>query len=705
MDFTIKTDYNFFFIPAILILSVFISYFYYKNSKLEPFQKKLFSILRFLSVFFILLMLLSPVISFLNNTSEKPVNVYLIDNSASLTIDSRNEVLKDVLKNKVNKIASDNSENIYYLYSENLYKEISRDEISEINYSGFNNFQTNLNSTFTSLREKLQSKNLSSVTIISDGMINEGGNPSAIAKSMNVPVNYILIGDTIQKNDLVISNVSYNKSVFVESVTPVRVEINSYNYDSEIKVNLYDEDKIAETKTLKVTSDKINYELIFSLKSDNKGIKKYKVEVTGPENEITLKNNSEEFFINFTDNKFKILLIAGGPSPDIAFIEEGIKSINNFETTILTQKSANEFYEGAIPNLSDFDSYILVGFPTSVTNISLLNQLKDNLEKNNSSLLFFASRNTDYKKLSLLEDYLPFKSGNISESESETSVKSVGSPDQEIFKNSLLISKVNNFPNIFKTATVFSANAGAETFLLSGSKSEPVLIIENTDKNKSAAFLAYGIYKWRLNNKSSNAVEVLNYIISGALVAITDRETKNKFKIETSKPVYSEFEDVIFNSNLNNYEVKGGENISVRVKGMTYDSSFNLTKRNNIFFRGGIKIRLKGDYTYTAELKSGGNTVQTIEGRFIIGENNFEYKNTRADNTILSSISFGTNGNNFSSADAKNINENLELVNEKSKVEYKSLENFELNINPYYLLILILLLCMEWFLRKRNNLP
>src|SRR6187402_2051482 len=146
MDFSFKTDYSFIFIPAILIIAFVISYFYYKKTKLEGLQKKLFTVLRFLSLFFILLLLSSPVISYLNSKVQDPVNVFLIDNSQSLVIENRNEKLKEILNDRIRNTGTPGAENLYFLFSGNLYKQIQDNEFESSSYDGINNFQTNLTS-------------------------------------------------------------------------------------------------------------------------------------------------------------------------------------------------------------------------------------------------------------------------------------------------------------------------------------------------------------------------------------------------------------------------------------------------------------------------------------------------------------------------------------------------------------------------------
>lgn len=705
MNFSFKTEYSFYFILLVLIASAIISYLYYRNSKLDSFKKKLFTVLRILSVFLFLMLLLSPVISFISSISRVPVNIFLIDNSQSLLIDDRSNRLKETLTGKLPGENSGNAENKFYLFSGNLIREIRSNEFSEIEYSGLNNYQTNLTKTISSLNEMFTNRNISSLTIISDGIINDGGNPEYSVKNINAPVNYILTGDTIQKNDLVLKNVYYNNTSFIESKVPVKAEINSYNYNKIIRVNLYEENKKIDSKEIKTSTGQISYEAEFSVSSNTESVKKYKIEIEKLEDEITDRNNFKEFFIKFTDNKFKILMLSGGPGADNAFIGREIKSVKNFESTFLTQKTSSEFYEGTFPADAVFDCYVFIGFPTSLTNPAILNGISENIRRDNSALIFFSGRNTDYTKLSLFENNLPFKAANVSSNETETGISVVNS---DLTKNLFppgIINSLKTYPNIFKTSTAFSINPASETLLLSDKNSEPAMVMQNTGTNKSVAFLVHGFYRWKLNSKNTNAAEIFNNLLTKSIITVSDKEAKNKFRIQTTKPVYSKYENVAFNAFINNYKIKTGDKIKVNIRGIDFNEIIELRTNDGRTFEGQLNVPADGDYEYTAELISSGNTQESIQNRFAIGEDNYEFRLTRADNSLLSSIANITGGRNLSQSDKNEIEDALKSFSNIPKEEISSFNNFELNINPYYLSILIFLLSLEWFLRKRNNLP
>lgn len=700
MNFFIKTEYNIIFFIVIMIVSVLIAFYYYRKSNLDRNRRILFTVLRSLTLFFLLMLLAAPVISFISVIQIEPVNIFLIDNSKSLELESRNRTTDSLYNNVIKNVSGSGAENKYFTFSKNLDGEIA----DSIRFYEIDNNETNLTSSMVSLEELYSSGNIATINIVSDGMLNEGGNPLFTARTLNAPISYMLVGDTAQKNDIVIKDVFYNKSAFVESTVPIKIEINSFKYSQNLTLNLYEEDKLLTSQNIAVTPDKVFYNADFNVTSLSPGIKKYKAELVPLDGEITNRNNSREFFIKFIDNKFKALVLSGGPSYDNAFIKEEIQKIQNFETTFLTQKSPGSYYEGAVPDLSQFRVFILIGYPTSISNNEILSQIESAADNNNASIFFFASKNTDYSKLALIQDKLPFRAFDFSSAESETGIKTVSIIDNEAFGSNELLASVNNLPAVFKGSTNFTANPSSETILLTAS-SEPAFVIQSTEDNHSAAFLVHGLYKWRLSPRKTNGAEVLSYLMSTTIAYIADKNKQKKFFIETTRPVYSKYEEVVFTATLNNPEVIGGEVIKVKVNGNGINNEIELTKTGNTTFEGRMRIPNDGDYTYTASLNVRDQFVESDEGRFIIGENNYEFINTRADNSLLSSLANETGGMDFTRMSPDEISRFLSEKSENASDEIESLKNFSLNINPYFLSLLILMLCIEWFFRKRNNLP
>jgi hypothetical protein len=692
MDIYLRSG-NIIFLILIALVSGAAAYFYYRKTTLETPKKYIFPAIRFLSLFFILLLFLTPVLSFITADSNEQKNIFLIDASRSLEIEDRKAIEVDIAKDKLS------SNNNFYIFSDGLLQGVKYsdiDSVSKVN-SGINS--TNLFKTLTSLSNI---QGINSVNILSDGNLNEGGNPTDLAKSFNVPFSYILIGDTAQKKDILIKNIYVNSTAYIDSKVSVKIELNSYKINEGIKLNLYEEETLIESKTVEV-NDKINlYEADFTVSSGTEGIKKYRVEAAEVKDEITFKNNADYFFVNYLNNKFKIIVYSGGPSSDFSFLKEQFSSINNFQVTYQTQKSSNEFYEGTVNNYKDFDAIVFSGFPVQQTNAGLLNELKSSIDKYKTPLVFIESRNTDYSKLAVFNENLPMSIGNSSNSEIETQLRLVTNTTSEYLKNADLNS-INSAPPVFTNSGTYSAKPGAESILINTKNSQPSIIIFNTNDKSSAAFLLHGFYKLRLN-KQNDFSPVFNKLLSTVIISISSKDKKKVMDFELSKNIAGVNDEVSLKARLKNFEEITVPVIKVKIISNDFSKELEMNKISADYFEAKFTPAARGDYKISADLSSNGSIIETVNARLLVDENNFEFKKTNSDKTILAEISSSTGGRNLTSYSNGQIESYLDSLNSSQIQKENSRKDFSLKFNPYFLSIVIFALCLEWFLRKRNNL-
>lgn len=692
MDIYLKSGNIIFLILAALVAGI-IAFFYYRKSDLESPKKYIFPAIRFFSLFFILLLFLTPVLSFITTDANESKNIFLIDASRSLEIENRKNDEINFIKDKLSE------KNNFYVFSDGL--------LNEMKYSGIDsltkiNTRTNSTNLFKTLSALSSLQNINSLNIISDGNINEGGNPSELAKSFNAPFSYVLIGDTTQKRDALVKNIYVNKSAFIDSKVSVKIEVNSYKINESLKLNLYEEETLIDSKTLPVNDKNNLYEADFNVSSGTEGIKKYKVEVDAVKDEITIKNNTDYFFINYLNNKFKLLVYSGGPSSDFAFIKEQLSSVNNFQITYQTQKSANEFYESPVNNYKDFDAIVLAGFPVQQTSSSLLSELKSSIDKYKTPVIFIENRNTDYGKLSVFIENLPMTIINSSNNEIETQLRLVTNSNSEYLK-STDINLINSAPQVFINSGSYNAKPGAESIIINTKNSQPAVIILNTNDKASAAFLFHGFYKLRLN-KQNDFSPVFNKLLSTTIISISSKDKKKIMDFELSKNIAGVNDEVMLKARLKNFEEISVPSIKVKINSKDFSKEIEFNKISADYFEGKFIPLSNGDYKITAELSSAGNIIETANARLLADEDNFEFKKTNSDKTILSEIASATNGRNLTTLTKREIENYLDSISSSQSLKEKSRKDFSLKFNPYFLSLVIFALCLEWFLRKRNNL-
>ncbi|MBX7041650.1 MAG: hypothetical protein K1X85_02005 [Ignavibacteria bacterium] len=702
MDISFRSEYGFILAAVAVIVSAAAAYFYYRGSAAEGGLKKILTGLRFLSIFFIVLLLLSPVLSFVGITDKKPTGIILIDNSSSVR-ELNGKDMKELIEKA--RLASGGGEVRTFVFSDGITGELSGKSAEQITSDSSSAGKTNLSKAFQDLKLMLPDENISSVTVISDGILNEGGNPLQSALRVGSPVNFILAGDTGKSRDISLTDVLYGKNAFIESSVPVSAVISSNGFEGTLNIRLTEDGKLIDSRTVNIIQGRTKYNADFTVSSPVTRTAHYRIEIDSVEGEKTLKNNSADFFIRFTDNRFKMLVISGGPSSDLAFIKEQVSRIKNFDAEFRTQKSPSEFYEGSFPDLAVFDVIMLAGFPTSATDEGALNAVKVAAERTGKPIIFFGSRNTDYGRLKALEDRLPFIAENYSDQESETKLEALSGTGQTAYRDVEMLSKAARLPGIFITGTAFSAKPDAQTILVASGGNRPALLISAANDRRSAAFLPYGIYKWRLGGNAAEAEEFLGYIVSTAASAVVRKDAGKKFNVETVRPVFPVGGKAEFTGAITGLEIKGGEKITLRIKGPEQTKELEMVRVSDNKFQLSDPVTSPGVYEYEAELISEGRGVEKITGKFLAGEDNFEYLETQPDPSVMNELANSTGGRRLDVMSNDEITATAgsnRTTNQSGQLTSKS---FDLNINPYYLGLVILLLCTEWFLRKRNNMP
>lgn len=699
-----NTEYSILYLVLSFIIAILVSYFYYKKTDL-PFVSKISLItLRTLGIFFFFLLLLVSYVTLVKTTTEKPLNIFLFDNSLSMTLGNRQEEMNESVK-IINSLRNNSSENKFYFFSGDIIKEIELADLLNHKFDSIDCESTNLSKTLNSISKIYGERRISTVNIISDGIINTGGIPLNVSQQTNAMFNYFLIGDTNQKSDLAIRNVFFNNTTYTESNSQIFVEFNSYNYNKATKIYLYEENNLIQTKDIYLNKENTSYSYTFYIKSNNDGIKRYKVELEKEPDEITYKNNEEEFFLKFIDNKFKILVISGNPSPDFSYLTESIKSINNFEAKFFTQKAPGIFYEGQLSSFSEFNLLLLINFPNPATELDLLSKINDNLKSLNLPVFFISGSNTDYEKLKILIDFLPVTSVSASGNEVKSTIKSVSelNPDNNRYFNFGKI--INNLPEVYIPGINILPRPETKTILYSEKVSRPVLLCSYNGEVNSAAFFAYDFYKWRLNNSSRKDKDILEKILSGIVLNISDKEKNKKISFSTDKQIYSPNEVIKINGLINLSEPGENESIKLEIFNSTFNKQYEIKRTSVNGFSGEIKDLAKGEYNIKGTLIQNGIELGNDIKKILIKESNIEYKSTKADNSILNNLSIISAGNRISELKVEELRIKIEKKNKNDLNIQKSIKKLFLNSSLFILMLLLVFLSTEWFIRKRLNLP
>lgn len=673
---------------AIAGLGAFLLYRKDRNlAELSTLWKRVLAALRFLSLFFLAFLLLEPLLEYSKKKVEKPIIVLAHDNSESMVFANDSVVVKSQLEESYNSLKAKLSAD-YEVVSYSV-----GDKVSENPTFDFKDKQTNLSEFFTEIQNRYYNRNLGGIVLASDGIYNSGGNPVFEAKKLkNVPVFSIQVGDTTPQKDLLIEEISHNRLVYKGNKFPVVVTVKAEQLNG-VKTNVVvsKNGRVLGKKPISVNNDLYLTQSSFELESEGTGLQKYDVRVETVNGEFTTTNNYKSFYVDVLESKQKILILANSPHPDINALKLGFQSNENYE---VTTNLAQDFKD----KIEEFSLVVLYNLPSQNEGLSLLKDKE-------VPLLLVVGNQTNVNSFNALK-----KGITINNSKGFTEAQAYVNTDFSQFTISPgLVSFVNSFPPVQVPFTQkYSVSNSTETAIyqrIGPVKTKyPLLAFNKNGAYKTGMLLGEGIWRWRLQDYSNNgSSDLFNELIVQTAQYLVSKEDKSLFRV-FRKTAYSENEKVQFEAEVYNksYELVTTSDANMKIfNEQKEEFSYTFSKVGDSYKLNSGSLK-PGSYTYVATSTSKGGKL-TRTGEFSVEELKVEQNNTVANHQLLFNLSDVTGGEVLSISGLSSLDEKLKKQENLVDVIYQEKDVDDLINMKVIFFFILLLLGIEWFVRKRNG--
>ncbi len=696
-----------YFFLFLILLAAYAVYVYRYTIPVISTPKKIFLVfLRILALILLLFVFFQPILTLAKKKVLEPVNLIFLDNSRSIKIKDgtkRTQTVVDFVKGLQQNNLAGNSP--LYTFGSKVSK-LNYDSLKKLNFSeGSTNF-----ADIFSTAAKVD-KNISSIVIVSDGVINDGNNPLHTAEKLNIPVFTVGVGDTTTRNDVEVKNVLYNQMIYAKTPTQIAAVVTNTGFAGKnVTVYLYENDALVEQKNITLNADGIQ-DVNFTYTPQSDGEKKLAVVISKTQGEFTYANNRKVFYIHVLSNKVKVLLIAGSPSSDVAFIRNTLKSDANFEVNSIIQVAQDKFVEkNNRQELIDSANVIfLVGFPSAVTPPQLFQKVFKEISDKDKPYFITLSDGTDFTKLRTMQTELPFTIGNVNSDYLEVQPDISGMQlDNPLLQNNAanVLDAWNNLPPVYQPNADLKAKP--ESKIVSRVKinnipmNKPLILTESLGSKKSIAVLAKDIWRWKLETVPKN-LDLFDRFIISSVKWLNTKENYRKVTIKTSKKLYSLGDQVDFSAQVYDQTFNPVSDADVKVnvnhEGQTYQ--VNLNSIGNGLYEGTFQTNKAGDYTFTGSAVQNGNKLGSDKGKFNIGEVDIEMINPQMNYSFLSLLANQTGGKFYYNSHYNNLYPVLKELNKKSSKNKIEVSDISLWSNEWLLTIVIFLFALEWFFRKR----
>jgi hypothetical protein len=705
----------------VLLAAVFtagaLSYFLYRLT-VPPIPRALrltLSALRFFSLLLLVLIIGEPLLSLVTRSSEDPVVMVLVDNSRSMAIrdeagDRRETTIR--VAETLNRQRLRAGEFRFVLFDNRVHPlaGFSRDSMT------FAGSGTDIVNALHSVKKSLSAANIQTVVLLSDGNSTTGTNPLYEAMELGIPVFTIGIGDTSEQKDILIRKAVTNTVTYVGNRVPVQATVRSTGYeDRRVEVTLSDEKDVLDRKILTLNREVREYGMTFHFVPQTDGMQKLTVAVSELPGELTVHNNRFSLFTRVLKSKMKVLMIAGSPSADVAFIRRTLENDPNIELTSRIERKGGQFYEGALTPqlLTEAECLVLLGFPTPTSSLQTISAVLQ-ASSAGKGIFILLSRTIDLQRLRMLDQLLPVTSASHQATPLQEYQVFLSLEGSKLTHPILKLSEQNaaelwaRMPPIFALQTQFiskpESDVLAYTRVQSQTLSDPLLVTRSIGGHKTVALLGYGLWRWKMLSDEQTQ-PVLDQFLSSTVRWLTTREDERPIRVKTSREQFTTQESIDFSAQVYDENYQPIENARVRVAiqqgGRTYE--VYLDPLGNGQYEGSLDGLGEGDYKFAATVTLDGRTIGEDRGRFTVGGVHAEFIETRMNKSLLEQIATRTGARYYDPPSvAALIAEIASLPNFQPRIRTTANE-FQLWNSPWTLGILVFLLSLEWFLRKRHG--
>ncbi|WP_395074964.1 hypothetical protein [Flavobacterium sp.] len=661
-----------------LVIAIGLSFYqyFYKNRgyiKITIFL----SILRFISIFCIILLLINPIIARKTyETSKTPLPI-VVDNSQSIA-----ELKQDNLAKELSKKLSENTK-LKDKYDVKLYT--FDDDFYSGNPLNFKGKQSNIHKVAQNLKQLYRNQNFP-IVLLSDG--NQTiGNDYVYSFPQNNQVYPLVLGDTTSFLDLKINQLNVNKYAFLKNKFPVEVFL-QYNGSKAINANfsILQGNSTIHKQTVSFSANKKTQQLSVLLNANRVGVQTFKAIVSSSENEKNKYNNTKNFAVEIIDERSEIAIISAINHPDLGAIKRAIESN--------VQRKVSLFNPKQIKSLQDYN--VLILYQPNAEFKSILEQNKK-LQINTFTI---TGLNTDYELLNEMQDQIQFEMSGQSE---DFTAKF----NTQFNSFSLDNIGFDQFPPLENPFGRFLIKGNVTTLLESQIRNidteNPLLAFAENGMKRNAYLFGENIWKWRVESHvKTKSFEEFDIFMDKTIQFLASNAAK-KSLIVTNESFYNSGENIEISAQYfnKNYEFEENARLTIQLKNKKTNISkiYDFLKGN-----GEYKVNLEGldagNYSFTVKEN---NSKASYSSNFEVLDFEIEKQAINPDVARLNQLAVNTNAKVFYPKQVDQLIDELLKKESFPAIQKEIIKKSPLIDSIWLLIILAISLSTEWFTRKYNG--
>lgn len=708
--------------------------------------RTLFIALKLIPLLLIVIILLEPVRVTSEVTPQQGFLLVLVDNSKSMRIQdgpgsvSRIDAVKTVLQ----------EQGLMQAFQERFKVRTFHfasdvDRIADIKTLNADGESTDIAGALSQAAGEFRDMPLAGVVLISDGAdnasigSNELAGVTAYLKTQSVPVYAIGIGQERIPQDIEILKVATSKTMTAGSVTDLFVTIGAHGYRGQtVEVQIKEGARVVQTEQVRLEQDDETRRVKFTISPDSPGIFEYTAEIQPLATEMITENNQGRFLVDNRSHTARVLYVEGYPRKEFKFIRRAMEDDPQvriasmvrithdgrlYRQGIQGDQELREGYPRTKEELFGYDAVIFGDVEASFFTLEQLGMTEEFVSRRGGGFLMLGGDHSFAEggyAGTPIADVLPVRLGaahggsawgiglvdrvfqlGLTPDGLSHPLMRIAADQEESMKLWRALPALTGYNRVGATkpgATVLAVDPSAN--LLEGSNI--ILAIQRYGQGRSMVFTSASSWRWQMMMASEDQTHERFW---QQLVRWLALSAPGQVSVSLDKESYGENEPVTITAHVNDatYTPVNDASVWAQVTGPTgqaepvelewtfdADGSYRATYHPKIGGMHRVDVSIRSPATITAGDQSGFNVAASA----------VEYTDATLHADVLKRVATSTGGSYMTLDQARALPDRIPPVRQTSSLAREE----DLRDTPPLFIAILLLLGLEWFMRRQKGL-
>lgn len=550
-------------------------------------------------------------------------------------------------------------------------------------------FGTDGSTDIGAVLDRYRADDVAAMVLASDGLHNRGASPASAAGRLTFPVYTVALGDTTPQRDAWLSDLRCNRIALAGNTFPVEVTVAARmlaGRASRLVVSGAD-GKTRHSQPLDYEGDDYAVTLTLQLPAEGTGLQRYSAYLQPVAGEVSEANNRLTFYVDVIDTRRRVVIFAHAPHPDLGALRRSVESNPNYKAEVVL---AADVERGRWQADDDISLAVLHNLPSAAhPSVAFAERWPR---------LYVVGSQTDLGRFNALHSGLEI----VARTQRVNEVTALSNGNFTLFNiDAGDLAALEAMPPL--TAPFGQSRLAADVQMLFSARlgnidsRQPLVAASGQGEQRRAWVWGEGLWRWRMADWQNNQThEHFDRLVS-QLVAFTAMQTsRERLQVDAARS-YAEGEPAVVKAVLYNeaYETTTGAEVTLSLKGDSVEADYTFRRDGN-----GYSLTLpplaEGLYRYRAAASDG----SVAEGSFAVEAMNLERQRTVADHSLLATVAAVSGGQMYGVDQGQALLDALRTI---KPTIYSHTRYAELLRLPLVLALLLLLLAIEWVMRKYHG--